>query len=201
MLFSRLLPSLASFRPSALYSASVPSGNVRLRFSRSSWIMPPRSIPSLAFASNIRIAASRSRGPSSSSWAIPTSVSIMSRIVHSLTLNARPISPGMKKDAKSASPPSTISCCSVFCRLVFTVQFPVAVCTQYIALLYLLLNTFSGVGICFILLITSPSTTPAVFWVFVRHYFLFGLPLFFFGRMDSANFFTRSLMTSLLNVP
>jgi hypothetical protein len=116
---SRSLPSFTSRIPSALYSASVPSGRLRLRFRRSSWIIPPRSIPSLAFPSSIRIAAILSRGPNSSSWAISTSVWIMSRTVHSLTLNARPISPGTKNEARFSSPPRARSWFSVFVSSVF----------------------------------------------------------------------------------
>lgn len=47
--------------PSALYSASVPSSAVFFRVNFSVVINPPRTIASLAFRSNIVIAAIRSR--------------------------------------------------------------------------------------------------------------------------------------------
>lgn len=71
-------------------------------------------MPSLAFISNIFIAAICSRGGVSGSLTISTRVRTYSLIVNSFASNARPISPGIKNEEIAASPPTRSSRFSFF---------------------------------------------------------------------------------------
>lgn len=118
-------PSLTSSRPSESNWAIVPSSVSFVSRSRCSRIIPPSSSPSLPLASRILIAAIFSRGdtlgvsitdPSrfvtrvvEQSRTISVRTDTISLIDHLFSVNARPISPGMKNPVRHWLPPTMSS--------------------------------------------------------------------------------------------
>ena len=131
--FNRVVASLVSLIPSALYSASLPSSKVFFTVKRSFVMRPPNTMPSFAFLSSSTRAAMRSRAVTMGSVTVDPSRRSTVRVCWSRTIshriwtiswtfhlfsrNAVSSSPGQKNEV-SPSEPATISWLSDLARWV-----------------------------------------------------------------------------------